>query len=409
MKSYNVSDLENLDPKLAKKIINAIGSAGQPPVYGYQYFSAGLDSYLTTLDEEYLSDFVKDGGSAFKLVVGAFGGGKTHFLYHIQNLAWKRGYMTSYIQLSANTTPFHKLEAVYSAIAENLMYDQPPLDSFGQYKRGIGDVIQKWYSSESTKITSDPRPTLREVESYLKTIGQYDSISFQNAVRLAFHALYSGDDGTFNVLMQWLKGETTPSKELKDLRIVETINKTNAFKMIRCLIRWIEQLGYTGLVILMDEAEQKVGLSTKDKATQLSNLRELIEACSTGFIEKTLIFYAVPDEKFLEGKTGIYDAVRDRLATVFYGYNNPTGTKIILDNLASQGQNPIEILTEIGQKISKIYEVAYKITIPSVKKEKVIAQIANDSYEARYGEIGYMRLFVQSMVKELHQIKAETA
>ncbi len=409
MKSYHVSDLEDLDPKLAKKIINAVGSAGQPPVYGYQYFSAGLDSYLTTLDEEYLSDFVKDGGSAFKLVVGAFGGGKTHFLYHVQNLAWKQGYMTSYIQLSANATPFHKLEAVYSAIVDNLMYDQPPLDSFGQYKRGIGDIIHQWYNTESIKITSDPRPTLREVESYLKTIGQYDSISFQNAVRLAFHALYSGDDGTFNILIQWLKGEATPSKDLKDLHIVETINKTNAFKMIRCLISWIGQLGYSGLVILMDEAEQKVGLSTKDKATQLSNLRELIDACSTGIIEKTLVFYAVPDEKFLEGKTGVYDAVRDRLATVFFGYNNPTGTKIILDNLAGPGQNPIDILIDIGQKIAKIYEIAYKITITQTKKDEIVVQVANDSYDARFGEIGYMRLFVQSMVKELHKIRAESA
>lgn len=408
MKSYNLSDLENLDPKLAKKIINAIGSAGQPPVYGYQYFSAGLDSYLTTLDEEYLDDFVKDGGSAFKLVVGAFGGGKTHFLYHVQNLAWKQGYMTSYIQLSANSTPFHKLEAVYAATVENLMYDQPPLDSFGQYKRGIGDIIQKWYDSEAAKISTERRPTQTEVASYLKTIGQYDSISFQNAVRLAFNALYSGDDGTYNLLIQWLKGEATPSKDLKNLHIVETINKTNAFKMIRCLINWIGQLGYSGLVILMDEGEQKAGLSSKDKATQLSNLRELIDACSTGMIEKTLIFYAVPDEKFLEGKTGVYDAVRDRLSTVFFGYINPTGTKIILDNLAGPGKNPVEVLTEIGFKITKIYEIAYKIRVPSNKQEEIINRVADDSYEARFGEIGYMRLFVQSMVKELHQHKADS-
>ena len=140
--------------------------------------------------------------------------------------------------------------------------------------------------------------------------------------------------------------------------------------MIRCLINWIEQLGYSGLVILMDEGEQKTGLSSKEKATQLSNLRELIDASSTGMIEKTLIFYAVPDERFLEGKTGIYDAVRDRLSTVFLGYNNPAGTKIILDNLAGPDKNPTKILTEIGFKITKIYEIAYKISIPSNIQER---------------------------------------
>ena len=53
--------------------------------------------------------------------------------------------------------------------------------------------------------------------------------------------------------------------------------------------------------------------------------QELIDASSTGMIEDINLLCS-SDERFWR-KTGIYDAVRDRLSTVFLGYNNPAGTK----------------------------------------------------------------------------------
>ena len=35
-----------LDARLARRIIDNLGSAGQPPEYGVQYFTVGLDPYL---------------------------------------------------------------------------------------------------------------------------------------------------------------------------------------------------------------------------------------------------------------------------------------------------------------------------------------------------------------------------
>ena len=68
-----------LDWQRARSIIQQLGSSGQPPEFGVQYFSVGLDDYLNVIDEEYLSTFISFGGSAFKLVVGMYGGGKNSF------------------------------------------------------------------------------------------------------------------------------------------------------------------------------------------------------------------------------------------------------------------------------------------------------------------------------------------
>ena len=43
-------------------------------------------------------------------------------------------------------------------------------------------------------------------------------------------------------------------------------------------------------------------------------------------------YSTVPDESFLEGRTNVYEALNQRLATVFENELNPTGVKIDLEN-----------------------------------------------------------------------------
>jgi hypothetical protein len=67
------------------RIVETVGQSGIPPKNGFQYFLAGLEPYLSTLREDYLETFIKDGGSSFKMVIGVYGGGKTHLSYQ-----WRR-------------------------------------------------------------------------------------------------------------------------------------------------------------------------------------------------------------------------------------------------------------------------------------------------------------------------------
>ncbi len=62
--------IEGLTRRQARKVIEVVGSAGQPPEWGFQFFSAGLDPYLKVLEEDYLKSLVREGGSSFKMVVG---------------------------------------------------------------------------------------------------------------------------------------------------------------------------------------------------------------------------------------------------------------------------------------------------------------------------------------------------
>jgi hypothetical protein len=397
--------IEDLSPLFAKRIIQDVGGSGQPPVYGYQFFTAGIGDFLTTIENEYLADYIHHGGSSFKLVVGSYGGGKTHFLYSIQGLAWNYHYVSSYIELKPDETPLHNLESVYKAIVANLLYPQTPESLLQGYDKGIEAVIKTWYYQKTQSILENHSEEEQQkiIKDILSNIGPFESTSYLNAIKHAFTALYKNDEDSFNLIIQWLKGEKPPASELKKFQINEKLDKSTAFKFIRCLIRWLNEIGYAGLIILMDEAEQTPSMSSKQREKLLNNLRELVDACSKGIIKGSMFFYAVPDESFLEGRTNIYEALNQRLSTLFEGARNPTGVKIHLEKI---GEDPEKFLIEIGKKLALIYEKAYDYKFDDASVDQRIESVAKKVLEEKFGQISYKRLFVQEVIKNFHDLKS---
>lgn len=133
----------------------------------------------------------------------------------------------------------------------------------------------------------------------------------------------------------------------------------------------------------------------------MNNLRELIDECGHTNFQSVMIFYAVPDENFLEGRTQIYEALRQRVATVFDELN-PTGVKIELERIPG---DPLTLLTEIGTGLRRVYEVAYASKLDDSLVLHTIRQTAEAAYEQRYGDIGYKRLFVQKVIQGFHYLR----
>ena len=97
----------SLSRGLARQIIEVLGSSGTPPTKGVQHFNVGNRSLLDALDRFYLSSYLQDGGAAFKLVVGDYGSGKSHFLYCLRDVAWARGFAVAKVDLSPVETPYN--------------------------------------------------------------------------------------------------------------------------------------------------------------------------------------------------------------------------------------------------------------------------------------------------------------
>lgn len=397
--------MNKLEPKIARKIIEIVGGFGIPPEYGVQFFTVGLEPYLSVIENEYLATFIKEGGSTFKMVIGTYGGGKTHFLYCVRKIAWSHNFAVSYVSLKPDSCPFHQLEQVYSEIVRNITPPLRPEELISEnYEKGICSIIRRWFNEkfqEFSKNGLSGEDLKKELLNYLNNIRDIESSSFENGIKSAFKALLYGQEDDFNIICAWLKGEPYNKKIHQKFGILEKIDKTKAFLMIRSLTEWIKKIGYSGLVILFDEAELRGSLSGKQKEHLLANLRHLIDECSHTF-KSVMFFYAVPDENFLEGRELIYEALKQRVNTVFDNKINPSGVKIYLEKL---GYEPIEFLREIGSKLTQIYEVAYNHKFDNASSNKTIELVAEKAYNDRYMDISYKRLFVQMLIKALHFLK----
>ncbi len=396
--------MNTVNLRIARKIIDTVGGNGIPPEYGFQFFTAGLDPYLNVIKQEYLSTFVKQGGSVFKMVVGVYGGGKTHFLYSIRDLAWEQNFAVSYVSLSPGESPFHRLESVYRAIVRGIMPPLTPDELLSGYEQGIVSFLRSWYATKFREFSGKglAKDAVREnLLNDVDSLQGIESMSFAKAVKSAFKALSNNQEEDFINICQWLTGEGYDRRTHGRYGILQRIDRTTAFPLIRSLVQWIKQIGYSGLVLLLDEAERVPSLSTKQKEQHLNNLREVIDECGHTAFQGVMIFYAVPDENFLEGRAQVYEALKQRLATVFDTLN-PTGVKVELEKLSIE---PIPFLEEVGKKLRKIYEKAYNHRFEDKASKDTIRMVAEAAYKQRFGDVGYKRLFVQKVIQAFHFLR----
>jgi len=400
------SMISALTTRQARHVIEVVGSSGTPPEWGFQFFSAGLESYLKVIEEDYLRQFIKDGGSSFKVVVGTYGGGKTHFLYSIRELAWNHDYLVAYCPLSAESSPFYRLDLVYKSIVNNLIRPLSPDELLSGAERGIGAFIKGVYATMVEALISQGIAA-DAISEHVKALAAdstrgIENPNFARAVRLAIEALADDDDDRFELMIQYLTADGYDRNAHRQAGIQQPIERGQAFATIRSLVTWIRNLRFRGLIILFDEAEQAGSMTSRQKEMMLANLRELVDQCGSSAFANVMIMYAVPNEQFLtDGRSPAYEALRQRIQTVF-DYTNPTGVKIKLDKLAT---NPETLMNQIGNKLVAIYETAYRVSMPTDQTELLVSLLAQEASERAFGDIGFKRMFVQALIRALHALR----
>ncbi|MGB9742347.1 MAG: BREX system ATP-binding domain-containing protein [bacterium] len=386
-----------MDKELARAIINKLGSTGTPPEFGVEAFTVGLERYLRVIEDEYLNGILKFNLSSFKLITGNYGGGKTHFLYSVRNLAFRHNYCVAYVSLNPTECPFDRLELVYKSVALNITAPQPTDAIMPLGEKGIDSVIRRWVAEWRRR-----EERVERLAGYLLDLPMTDSTSFFNAVRGAFQSLLAEDTDGFQAAVQWLKGEEVSRETRTQFRISERIDKSTAFRMLRSLIQWVHAIGYRGLILLFDEAERGISISSsRDKRRALDNLRQVVDECGNSRLPGAMFFYAVPDDNLLlEGSGPVYEALKQRLRSVF-SETNPVGVRINLEEL---GMEPEEFLARLGERLKWLFEVAYEQAMTGA--ERTLTVLAQKVIEKSILDVSYRRQFVVAAVELMHQLRA---
>ena len=391
----------------AQHIIRKLGESGIPPTRGLEAYTVGMDSVLGTLENEYLKGYLRDGGSSFKLVVGEYGSGKSHFLYRLRDIAWDNGFVVSRTELSPKECPYDNQLKVYQAVISNLIFHSP--DPNVADTQGIESFLENHFFTTMQMLGIGTMMTSvgldKRVELWLDSILRYkiESPSFRHAVYFYLKAVAEENESAKRNIGAWLRGESVALKDVRAFSITERIDRSVAFKMLRSVSQMVHELGYAGLVLLFDEGDRMVSIgSSKTEKVACDNLREVIDRCAGESLPSTLFVYAVPPY-FVTNIAPQYEALSQRISSkVKFSRKNPFSVQISLDQLDYPGE---ELLRLIGEKLLGVFEQAYSIDLNHELQTQNIAQLAETCGSLLSSS--HRRHFVKSLIDMLAEQRAD--
>ena len=382
-------------PALARQILQRVGEIGQPPEVGIEHLNVGNETFLRVLDHEYLQPIAELGrGSSFKLVQAYFGGGKTHFLMCVRQLAWQRGFATALVGLSPDECPFDDPLRIYQAVARELAW--APDDPLVPPARGIEQALRVALDERRAQVGDD------DLRSWLDQVLRrhpVDAPSFRSAVRALLLAMLDDDLATEEVAAAWLRGEPVAVTEVRHLGIRESMSRTNGFRMLRSLCQVLQAVGAPGLLLCFDELDRNLSLPPRRRRAVADHLRQLIDLCGREALPGLLCLYAVPPE-FMRHVVTEYPALQQRLeGPSSLSERSPQAAVIDLERLDLGAE---ELLVRIGQRLVALFRLGRDAELDIELQERNLRALAEEVLAGSF-EVAHRRAFVKAAVDLLHR------
>lgn len=360
--------------------------------------NVGTDPFLKRLRTDYLEEHCislegQDGGGTCKWVEADYGNGKTQFLRCMQETAWALKYVTAFVELSQDECPLDRMDRVYGAIARAVQAQ--PLSGEG-LDRALELLLDRMFSGVLSGLPDEPL-RLRASEWVQTTLQNtpVESTSFRTAATQLLLSKLEGDEDKSRIAATYLRGEPVPAAELKQIGAHEKLDKSNGFRMLRSMCQLLQRSGLAvGTVLFFDEARRTLSLmSAKSQKLACENLLSVINRCNNGELPGTMFLYAVMPEFFTNFATH-YPALQQRCGP---------NTRIRLNTLANMNES--ELLTNIGQRITGIFAVAYPDAVLDADLLTADLRLMVQQALRQLSGTGTRRLLVKGWVQVLRDVR----
>ncbi len=392
---------EELNPRLARRVLAQMGENGTPPERGIAHVNVGNESYLQILDAVYIRELLREaGGSSFKLVQGTYGAGKTHFLYCVRDLCWSRNLVAAFITISPRETPMNKPIAVYRAVAHQI--ERARGHERGETVRGIDDVLRR---VAEQKREEDGREVALHWADQRLGRAPIERHSFRDAAARYVRAVIEGREESVRRLAAWLRAEALPAADAKAEGLYELPGNDNGFAMLRALVQVVARIGFAGTALLLDEAERRMSVDGKPSKSQneaVDHLRELVDLCGRSELPRALVMYAVTPA-FVQNVLPSYPALQQRLGWPVQ-YLSPHNPKAPLIDLEALDLEPLRLLVELGARLFRVARRAYDWSPEPAAIQRNLNQLARTVTDEQL-EVSHRRLFVKIWIRLLDELR----
>lgn len=327
-----------------------------------------LDFILTGREEETRAiskclQATKTGLGSLKFITGPYGSGKTFLLNYASQMALEENFVVAKIQVDTSFK-FYNLKQFYYHIMHNL-YIYKNRD----HKTNFEDIFDLWI--DKLKSPNYIQHASKEITYVISEVSKYNQ-SFAQAFLSYIKSRVKKQDTISEGVVAWLTGESNIPFQVKEkFNIKGDITQENALDFLKAFNQLILLLGYSGLVVLIDEMDFIMTERSDLRLKAYHNLRHLIDLTITNHLPNTCILFSGSDELFKSEEKGIlsYQALAQRLNV------SNKKSKIMLSDVNQSviflKKLDFEMYSELSEKLTYIYKKVYpldlKISIESIK------------------------------------------
>lgn len=315
---------KNIKPKEATAVINSL-IGGVVPKIGVQHITVGRSNEVTMLIQTL--EEVKNGHSMMKFWIGDFGSGKSFMLHLLDTVALKQKFVVTNTDFTPHTRLYSndgKAQALYASLMNNIAIQTKPEGG------ALHILLEKWIEKVIMQTAGEHKISLTEIRNpqyfdliergIIQTVNEITDVGafdFGIAIVKYYEGFIRQDDTLKKNALRWLKGEyTTKTEARKDLNVGDIVNDRNYYEMLKNFCRLFVSIGYSGLIINLDEAINLYKIHNPGmRQKNYEKMMSIYNDCFQGKVEHLFINVAGTTDVLEDPKKGFYsyDALKTRL------------------------------------------------------------------------------------------------
>mgnify|MGYP002757997853 FL=1 len=288
--------------------------AGVVPRVGQHLIQVGrageLDSLLKDVDR------LADGGSAFRVVVGEYGAGKTFFLNLVRGIAMERKLVT----MHADLNPDRRLHAsggqarsLYSELAKNMATRTKPEGG------ALQGIVEKFISQAKTEAKTKGVESEAVIREYLAELTEMvNGYDFADVIAAYCRGFEEGNEQLKADAIRWLRGEFSTKTDARAALGVRTIvDDASVYDQLKLLSRFVRLAGFGGLMVCLDELVNLYKLAnTQARNANYEQILRILNDSLQGSAEGLGFVLGGTPEFLMDTRRGLYSypALQSRLA-----------------------------------------------------------------------------------------------
>ena len=305
--------MANIRPRERSAIIQSL-RAGVTPRIGLEYIQVGRVNEVKAIIEDL--DNIEQGGSAFRIIIGDFGAGKSFFLQLIRYIALEKGMVV----INADMSPDRRLFAsngqarnLYKELARNLATRAHPEGN------AMIPLVEKFITEQRRIADAEGKDVERVIKDKLNSLSELvDGYDFAQVIATYWKAYNEGNEDLKNNVIRYLRGEYTSRADARrDLGVRAIVEDNNVYDHIKLLARFVTQAGYKGLLVNLDEVVNLYKLpSQRARSSNYEQVLRILNDCLQGSAESLGFLLGGTPEFLMDQRKGLYsyEALHSRLA-----------------------------------------------------------------------------------------------